>query len=64
MVKYFLSFAIFLLPITTSAYSLVTKTVDGHIVKIFHIPYGDNYHVTAVASNSGTTLKSLIASSN
>lgn len=64
MFKFFLSFVIFLFPITTFAYSLVTKTVDGHIVKIFHIPYGDNYHVTAVASNSGTTLKSLIASSN
>ena len=53
--------AIFLfLPISTSAYSLVTKTVDGHKVRIFHIPPGDSYYVTAVASNSGTTLKSLV----
>lgn len=58
--KFFVPFLILLFPLNTSAYSLVTKTVDGHIVKIFHIPYGDNYHLTAVASNSGTTLKSII----
>lgn len=52
--------AFFLLPLSTSAYSLITKTVDGHKVRIFHIPSGDSYHVTAVASNSGTTLKSLV----
>ncbi|MBX9809715.1 phosphodiester glycosidase family protein [Candidatus Gracilibacteria bacterium] len=62
--KFFLPFLILFFPITTSAYSFINKTVDGHSVKIFHIPYGDNYHVTAVASNNGTTLKSLITQSN
>lgn len=62
--KYLFLFIILLSPLTTSAYSLITKTVDGHAVKVFHIPYGDNYHLTAVASNSGTTLKSLIERSN
>jgi hypothetical protein len=64
MLKYLFSFLIFLFPLTTSAYSFINKAVDGHSVKIFHIPYGDNYHVTAVASNSGTTLKSLVENSN
>ena len=55
--------AIFLfLPLPASAYSLITKTVDGHKVRIFHIPAWDNYRVTAVASNGGTTLKSLVNS--
>lgn len=58
--KLLFAFLIFLLPLSTSAYSLVTKTVDGHRVRIFHIPAGDSYHVTAVASNTGSTLKSLI----
>ena len=62
MLKLFLSFLIFLLPLTTSAYSLITKVVDGHRVRIFHIPSDDAYRVTAVASNSGSSLKSLIAS--
>ncbi len=62
--KFLFLFLIFLIPLTTSAYSLVTKVVDGHAVKVFHIPHGDNYHVTAVASNSGTMLKSLIERSN
>lgn len=47
-------------PLTTSAYSLVTKVVDGHRVRIFHIPYDDKYRVTAIASNSGSTLKGLV----
>ncbi len=62
MLKYLLPFLISLLPLTTSAYSLITKTVDGHRVRIFHIPYDDSYHVTAVASNTGSTLRSLIVS--
>lgn len=62
MLKLFLSFLIFLLPLTTSAYSLITKFVDGHRVRIFHIPSDDTYRVTAVASNSASSLKSLIAS--
>jgi hypothetical protein len=60
MFKSSLLFFLFFIPFTTSAYSLINKTVDGHNVKIFHIPNGDNYHVTAVASNSWTTLKNLI----
>lgn len=58
--KLLFAFLIFLIPLSISAYSLVTKTVDGHRVRIFHIPTGDSYHITAVASNTGSTLKSLI----
>lgn len=58
--RYFLSFLIFLFPLSTSAYSLVTKTVDGYKVRILHIPAGDGYRMTAVASHTGTTLKSLV----
>ena len=53
---------ILLFPLTTSAYSLVTKTIDGHRVRIFHIGQDDAYRVTAVASNTGTTLESLVKS--
>jgi hypothetical protein len=60
MPRYLIPFLIFFLPLTTSAYSLVTKTVDGHRVRIFHIPVGDSYRVTAVASNTGSTLKNLV----
>ena len=60
MFKYFLSFLLFLLPLTTSAYSLVTKVVDGHRVRVFVIPHDDMYRVTAVASQSGTTLQDLV----
>ena len=60
MHKYLLSFLILLFPLTTSAYSLINKTVDGHVVKIFHIPHSDDFHVEAVASNTGTTLKELV----
>jgi hypothetical protein len=49
-----------LLPLSTSAYSLVTKVVDGHRVRIFVVPRDDSYRVTAVASNTGTTLRDLI----
>ena len=56
----FIFFIFILFPLPTSAYSLVTKTVDGHRVRIFHIGVGDAYKVTAVASNTGTTLKSLV----
>ena len=58
MKYYILLFILF--PLTTSAYSLVTKTVEGHKVRIFHIGVGDAYKVTAVASNTGTTLESLV----
>ena len=51
-----------LFPLTTSAYSLITKTVDGHRVRIFHIGQHDAYRVVAVASNTGTTLESLMKS--
>ncbi len=53
---------ILLFPLTTSAYSLVTKTIDGNRVRIFHIGQDDAYRVTAVASNTGTTLESLVKS--
>ncbi len=62
MLKYLLSLLLFLLPLTTSAYSLVTKVVDGHRVRVFVIPHDDAYRVTAVASNSGSTLRSLVES--
>ncbi len=58
-IKYYI-FLFVLFPFTTSAYSLVTKTVDGHRVRIFHIGVGDIYKVTTVASNTGTTLKNLV----
>ena len=51
---------VFVVPYSVSAYSFITKTVDGHKVQVFHIPASDEYRVTAVASNSGTTLKSLV----
>jgi exopolysaccharide biosynthesis protein len=60
MLKYLFLFLIFLIPLTTSAYSLVTKVVDGHPVRVFVIPHDDVYRVTAVASNTGSTLRSLI----
>lgn len=62
MIKYFLSFLIFLLPFSTSAYSLITKVVDGHRVRIFHIPHDDKYRVVAGASNTGNTLRGIIES--
>ena len=52
--------SILLLPLTTSAYSLITKTVDGHRVRIFHIPSGDSYRVTVVAMNTGSTLRNFV----
>ena len=58
-IKYY-TLLFILFPLTTSAYSLVTKTVDGHRVRIFHVGAGDLYKVTAVASNTGTTLESLV----
>lgn len=63
MLKYLLLILTFLftLPYSTHAYSLITKKVDGRNVRIFHIPHDDTYQVTAVASSSGTTLKSLVA---
>jgi hypothetical protein len=60
MLKYLLPFLLCLLPLTTSAYSLVTKVVDGHRVRVFVIPHDDTYRVTAVASQSGTTLQDLV----
>lgn len=60
MIKLLLSFLIFLLPFTTSAYSLITKVVDGHRVRIFYIPHDDTYRVTAVAMNTGSTLRSFV----
>lgn len=60
MCKVFILFLLFLFPLNTSAYSLVTKYTDGHRVRVFVIPYDDAYRVTAIASNSGSTLRSLI----
>ena len=58
--RFFIWTILLLLPLTTSAYSLITKKVDGHMVRIFHIPRTDDTHVTAVASERGTTLWALI----
>lgn len=44
----------------TFAYSLITKTVDTHRVRIFHIPHDDTYRVMWVASNTGTSTKNLV----
>ena len=52
----YLLFFLFFLPLTTSAYALITKKLDGHMVRIFHVPRTDDTVVTAVASESGTTL--------
>ena len=60
LLKLIIVISIFLFPLTTSAYSLITKTVDGHRVRIFHIPAGDSYRVTAVAMNTGSTLRSFV----
>ena len=57
---YLFLFLIFLLPLNTSAYSLVTKFTDGHRVRVFVIPHDDIYRVTAIASNSGSTLRNLV----
>lgn len=63
MLKYLsLLFLLLSLPFSTSAYSLITKKVDGRTVRVFHVPHNDNYRVTGVASGSGTTLKSLMSS--
>lgn len=51
-------------PLTTSAYSLITKSVDGHKVRIFDIPADDSYRVTVSVSNTGTSLKNLISMKN
>lgn len=59
---YLITILFLVFPLSASAYSLVTKTVEGHKVRIFHIPAGDSYRVTAVASNTGTTLRSLVVS--
>ncbi len=60
MLKYLFPFLILLIPLDASAYSLITKVADGHLVRIFHIPRNDVYRVKAGASNSGTTLQSLV----
>ncbi len=60
MPKYILSFLILLFPLTTFAYPLITKVVDGHSVKIFHIPHDDSYRVTAIVSNTGSNLRNLV----
>jgi hypothetical protein len=44
----------------TSAYSLITKTVEGHKVRIFHVPKNDVYKVSVAVTNESTSLKSLI----
>lgn len=62
MFRAFFLVILLFLPFATSAYSLITKTVDGHRVRVFHIPHDDSYRVTAVASNTGSTLRSLIVS--
>lgn len=60
--KFILFIIIFWIPFSTFAYSYITKVVDGHRVRIFHIPSTDTYRVKAVAVNTGTTLQSLIKS--
>lgn len=60
MFKYLVSFFIFIFPLTTFAYSLITKVIDGHQVRIFHIPYNDRYRVKAVATNTSTSLQNLV----
>ena len=60
MLKYLFPFLILLIPLDASAYSLITKVADGHMVRIFHIPRNDVYRVKAVASNTGTTLQALV----
>ncbi len=62
LLQFLISFLIFLLPLTTFAYSLVTKVVDGHRVRVFVIPHNDTYRVTAIASNTGSNLRSLVES--
>ena len=62
--KYLVSVLLCMIPFTVSAYSLVTKVVDGHMVRIFVIPPDDSYRVTAVASNSATSLQNLIESAS
>jgi len=58
--KIILFLIIFWIPFSTFAYSYITKVVDGHRVRIFHIPYNDRYRVKAVATNTSTSLQSLI----
>lgn len=60
MLKYILSLFIFLLPITSFAYSFITKVVDGHKVRIFVVPHDDMYRVTTSISNTGVNLKNLV----
>lgn len=58
--RYILFIIVFWIPFSASAYSLVTKVVDGHLVRIFHIPYNDRYRVKAVAANTSASLQALI----
>jgi hypothetical protein len=62
MLKFLLSLLLFLIPLTTSAYSIVTKTVDGHRIRVFVVPHDDSYRVTTIASNTGTSLRNLVVS--
>ncbi len=62
MKLYLALFIILIFPAESFAYTVVTKTIDGHRVKIFHIPADDDYTVTVSASNTGTTLKDLVLS--
>lgn len=47
-----------------AAYSLITKTVEGHKVRIFHVPKNDDYVVSVAARNEATSLKNLISESD
>ncbi len=46
------------------AYSLITKTVEWHKVRIFHVPKNDDYMVSVAARNEATSLKNLISESD
>lgn len=47
-------------PLESFAYTVITKTIDGHKVRIFHISADDDYTVTVSVSNTGSTLKDLV----
>ncbi len=49
---------------STFGYSFISKNIDGHRIRVFDIPANDEYRVTVSATNTATSLASLIKQRN
>ena len=66
MILRLLTFFFFLWISTSStfAYTFISKNIDGHWIRVFDIPVNDEYRVTVSATNTATSLSSLIKQRN